>query len=298
MWSPLHGFSRDPVDASRVPAAQLDSEDPRAAIEAITAFARRGDFEAVPRLAQILAAHDDNFVWYAGTTLLGLLAPWEMLQTWSKRFDDPSDRDARFHVSDALHLSCGAWAVEPLIAMVRATSHWEQDTPLYHLGRALSGLLDRPGENTVDDDLEHTVVVREDEWDQPTESLDLHMQDVSPDRHAYAVRNPAWDRHVQTRAEQLRRDFPDVAVRRGGPVDLGAMARRLLAQTKYGRLSSGERILFEAFTGIDCSGFYGGENRLLRPQVVQEVIGAFLNSDAPGRFRPGVRYFFGHEVPT
>lgn len=52
---------------------------------------------------------------------------------------------------------------------------------------------------------------------------------------------------------------------------------------------------FEAATGIDCRGFYA--DRVFRPLTAASIVEGFLHSDAPGRFVPGVRYFFGRKIP-
>lgn len=55
------------------------------------------------------------------------------------------------------------------------------------------------------------------------------------------------------------------------------------------------RSRFEESTGIDCSDFY--VNTDFQPLTAAARIEAWLDSDAPKRFEPGERYFFGHRIP-
>lgn len=52
---------------------------------------------------------------------------------------------------------------------------------------------------------------------------------------------------------------------------------------------------FEAATGINCSSFFkNGEYQPLTAAAMAEI---WLESDAPSKFVPGERYFFGHRIP-
>ena len=78
-----------------------------------------------------------------------------------------------------------------------------------------------------------------------------------------------------------------------------------IAKTLYERLTSEddttgriyrEKMLFEASTGVDCSGFFDKDSTLqyLPATAIMET---FLESDDLNRFQPGQRYFFGHPIP-
>lgn len=55
------------------------------------------------------------------------------------------------------------------------------------------------------------------------------------------------------------------------------------------------RVVFEAYTGIDCSHFYV-EHRLQK-LAAAATLEDFLESGAAERFEPGIRYFFGQPIP-
>ncbi|QRK07334.1 hypothetical protein JQX13_46090 [Archangium violaceum] len=52
---------------------------------------------------------------------------------------------------------------------------------------------------------------------------------------------------------------------------------------------------FEASTGIDCHDMY--VDKVFQPLAAARIAEAFLNSPEAARYKEGVRYFFGHEIP-
>jgi len=98
----------------------------------------------------------------------------------------------------------------------------------------------------------------------------------------------------------------DTVVRELGSVDLYVYkgrifsvidaARYILDCIRGARFSSGMRRKFEACTGIDCSGFYKGGR--FQPLSAAAILETFLASDTAARYENGVRYFFGHRIPT
>jgi hypothetical protein len=91
----------------------------------------------------------------------------------------------------------------------------------------------------------------------------------------------------------------DAYVWRGEPTSVAAMARALLDKASATTPAPGAIIVlrhrFEAATGIDCRGFFYAMRP--RPKQIQRVVEAFLDSDAPSRYLPGTRYFFGKPIP-
>lgn len=85
----------------------------------------------------------------------------------------------------------------------------------------------------------------------------------------------------------------------GGPFSVRRLAERyleLLGDSRYETMMQPYlRQRFEACTGIDCSDFY--EDTDLKPLTAAARLEAWLDSDAPNRFEPGERYFFGHKIP-
>ncbi|WP_143140851.1 hypothetical protein [Nannocystis exedens] len=86
----------------------------------------------------------------------------------------------------------------------------------------------------------------------------------------------------------------------GGPFSVRRVAERfleLLGTSSYENMMKPYlRQRFEASTGIDCSDFFE-KNGDLKPLTAAARLEAWLASDAPDRFEPGERYFFGHKIP-
>ncbi|MBZ5709306.1 hypothetical protein [Nannocystis pusilla] len=86
----------------------------------------------------------------------------------------------------------------------------------------------------------------------------------------------------------------------GGPFSVRRVAERflqMLGTSSYENMMKPYlRQRFEACTGIDCSDFFE-TNGDLKPLTAAARLEAWLESDAPDRFEPGERYFFGHKIP-
>lgn len=86
----------------------------------------------------------------------------------------------------------------------------------------------------------------------------------------------------------------------GGPFSVRRVAERfleLLGNSRYENMMTPYlRQRFEACTGIDCSDFFA-PNGDLKPLTAAARLEAWLESDAPDRFEPGERYFFGRKIP-
>jgi hypothetical protein len=91
---------------------------------------------------------------------------------------------------------------------------------------------------------------------------------------------------------------PEAYVWRGEPMSVPAVARALLdaaADSPVVGAIVPLRHRLEAMTGIDCRNFLYAMRP--RPKQIQRVVEAFLDSDAPSRYLPGTRYFFGKPIP-
>ncbi|HYJ09066.1 MAG TPA: hypothetical protein VEX18_08650 [Polyangiaceae bacterium] len=74
------------------------------------------------------------------------------------------------------------------------------------------------------------------------------------------------------------------------------LAKVALTAVRSGRMDNDQRRRFEAATGIDCSSFY--KKGRLQPLTAAATLEAFLHEEAEApRFKPGVRYFWGHPIP-
>ncbi len=115
-----------------------------------------------------------------------------------------------------------------------------------------------------------------------------------PDREGYTSQ-------VRARLAEVAASLPSLgtAVAEGSELDVRAVAtrlhRRLLAGESSDARMEWERMLVEASTGADFTGFYqdASLDRLAALAILEDV----LHSDALRDLLPGRRYFFGHPVP-
>jgi hypothetical protein len=73
------------------------------------------------------------------------------------------------------------------------------------------------------------------------------------------------------------------------------VAQQLLESSRQPHFRTFYRRKFEAMTGIDCSKFY--VERIFQPMSAAAIVEAFLESADSVKYKPGVRYFFGHRIP-
>jgi hypothetical protein len=88
----------------------------------------------------------------------------------------------------------------------------------------------------------------------------------------------------------------DAVVFRGDIIEIRNMCQRVLDDLGHERRFSEEmRHKFEAFTGVNCSGFY--EDETLKPLKASAIIEEFLDNLDADKYQKGCRYFFGHRIP-
>jgi hypothetical protein len=90
----------------------------------------------------------------------------------------------------------------------------------------------------------------------------------------------------------------DVPILHGELFSVHSVAERLLENLTKRAASEimEQRAIFEASTGIDCHQFY--ENRHLQPIAATAIVKRFIESADAKKYKPGCRYFFGHEIPN
>lgn len=111
-----------------------------------------------------------------------------------------------------------------------------------------------------------------------------------------------WEAMVLSRHSTLERRLgaPDLPVRHGEIFSVSRLARRMLERLPFDHETAvfhyKARRLFEANTGTDCTPFYrGGQFQALQAARILE---RFLAGPDARRYEDGVRYFFGHRIPT
>jgi hypothetical protein len=261
----------------------LHSADEWEVLAGILLSCHIGHFDPLARIPELLRQNDSFQFWKAATELLGYAGSWRLIKRFFEGYiDELDDRGVQYFLPIALANSCGLWAVEPLLA-IHAKAVEEE--PRYQIQRHLSYLLETENGPIWMGADEKTVVV---------ESEDLDVRTIV-DFEGYA-------RDVRAVRDTILQSVGslDTPVYEGQVLDIARTAEVL-----YERLTSKddtidriyrEEMLFEASTGVDCSAFFDKDN-ILQYLPAAAIMETFLESDAPARFEPGQRYFFGHPIP-
>lgn len=144
---------------------------------------------------------------------------------------------------------------------------------------------------------------------QPAEGLPAYLSTMLESEFGAAADYPredsleafvAYEKGVRALYENRLKELggPKAYALFGGLFSVRRLAERyleLLGDSRYELMMQPYlRQRFEACTGIDCSDFY--EKSEFRPLTAAARLEAWLESDAPDRFEPGERYFFGHRI--
>jgi hypothetical protein len=88
-----------------------------------------------------------------------------------------------------------------------------------------------------------------------------------------------------------------MAFLKGRALSLVDLASRMLDDLGSGFVGgfAHYRVMFEAYTGLDCSHFY--QEHHLRNLSAAATLEDFRENYDAAQYEPGVRYFFGHRIP-
>lgn len=271
--------------------AHLASDDPWTVLGCALLRAQQGTLDAVSALPGLMARNDEALVWNGCIELIGFAGRQSFVFDTAKRFlSHPEDDGVQWYVSTMMLNACSLRAVEPLLTLHGAAT---DDHARLHVEHCLSTLLE-DGWGEVRDGPEERKVADPD-YPEPFTQYQTVL-----DRIGYANKVRAVAAEVARRLAH-----PDQPVTAGKPFDLHALTLALYEHIRSGAAHSKwmewARMCFEAFTGIDCSGFYidgsgSYANGLQRPAAMA-VLENFLGSGDAARFEIGSRYFFGHRVP-
>ena len=264
-------------------SAFLRSSDEWEILSGVLIACQSGDFSELDRIPKLLRLNDSFLFWKAAMELVGFAGSWRFIQHLFNGYaEQVHDGGNQYFLSIALGNSSGLWAVEPLLTLHDAAI---KEEPRYQIEGELSFLLEEDTGPIFAGADETTAVSDDDEMEVST-AIDF-------EGYAKDVRN-ARDEIIKSIGSN------ELPVFEATILDINATARKL-----YQRLTSGEdnswgrlyreQMLFEASTGVDCSGFYDKEHRL-QPLAAAAIMESFLESDQGGRFQPGCRYFFGHLI--
>jgi hypothetical protein len=277
-----------PIPSDLASDRYLQAADPEDVICSVLAYAQRGQFAPCSRLIDLLGEHEDADIWGSCSTLLSFAAPRSTLQQFvplAKRLRIELGTDAPLQwAGETLAGAHEAWVVPAVLRLFEQIQSYDQfmSLPVY-----LSLLLE-PEPAEIDAGPRQLRDPGEPDWYDPPPAWNI----------------PEYVRMVERRHAELVATLPIPAqscVFEGELLTLRRVAIRMLDRINHNpddRLRIEQaRMLLEAYTGEDFSGFYvEGRHRLL-PLRASARLEAFLQSDTPERFSPGVRYFFGHCIP-
>ncbi|RWC46273.1 MAG: hypothetical protein EOS28_03410 [Mesorhizobium sp.] len=234
---------------------------------AINLHCREGDFSKLTHVREILLRSQDSLIWYAGVNILGCAGGWtEVTDALSHLQKLQNEEWVRFHLSALIGLSCDIRAVPLLVKLysIGTNPHEDRDQTL----RELSYLLES------DDG-----AIFYSRHDQPTSEALAEQVD--------SIRSSVADGLI------------GMKVFEGRALDVVQLAKGMLAKLETEDAQS-ERfhrglLIFEAATGVNCTGLFNEKGRDRRLDAVA-VLEDFLDGDNTSRFVPGTRYFFGHPI--
>ena len=267
-WDGLgYALSAPPPLELLSPTALTDA-DPWIVFAAVLERAKLGHFDAMPRLLDLIVSTDDDVLWSYCADLIGDAGPRRLLESLAAPLGTRLfDADHPVH-QVAL---CGAFRQSMRLAGVpvmlevylRSTDRGETNVLKVLLSQLLEAELGPIGCFTgADEDFRALVV----------------------------------DRCAELRATLGSSQRPVLG---GALFSVESVARKLHAELTSGD-PNGVTVLrlrhhLEASTGLDCSGFYKDES--LQYLDATAIVEEFLK-DAPGRrYMPGLRYFYGHQIP-
>jgi hypothetical protein len=266
-----------------MPGAALLSSNPWDVLGAILIRAQRGDFSELHRIEALLRASDEWLFWYAATEFFSLATSWHRIVLLAESLRDRQEEEtAQYFLAILFGNACDLRAVEPLLNLHRQSN---SDDVRYEVERNLSHLLE-----PTNGPLWWGADEKEIELDEPDEEGRIRTLEVDKKGYATVIRKASAD---------LETALQTTIVFGAQPFAVGTLADRLNKRLMEAKLQSDriahERMILEASTGIDCSGFSDPAGKLMQLDAAA-ILAEILDSDL-SRFEPGQRYFFGHPIP-
>lgn len=269
-WNKLgYTFANSPPSELLLKSA-LEDPNPWISFTAILLRAQTGDFEATPKIVRCLRDTDSWVLARACSTLLGDAGPESLLRTLADEFHSELFSEEvlvyQLEIAHTFYYSRLLWTVPLMLEL-----HFR----------------------TVDDkDARIIPILLSDMLEADSGPIARGVQASSES----AYRNLVMDKY-NVLIDELGSE--NAMCYYGKAYSVKRLANRLyenlIAEHGNSILIAQERHLFEAETGISCSGFFkaGQLQRLYATTIVEE----FLDSGEADKYEPGVRYFFGHRIP-
>lgn len=283
-----HGFhwaSKPPTDVAA--NHNLFSDQPEPVIYAVLARAREGDFGCFQHLIRVMETHDSAWVWGVAQLLLSHAAPASLLRALPSSLQSPA-RDspawADVHAQWTLEIlgkSNHLWTAPVILELYRGIENkLEYSAACFMLSRLLEPewgpVFDGPQEIPPDPD--------EPDWYTP------------PKEYDFATYLELAEAKI---AEVSATIPPHLCVWGGRVLDLEDIAREAIVHIREPRepdITYTHRMVLEAYTGCDLTGFYADNGRLDTLAAIA-TLEQLLETANLEQYEPGVRYFFGRRVP-
>lgn len=235
---------------------------------AVSVLCQQGDFSHVERIHHIMMRNNETLIWNAGVNILGFTRGWESILNSVEFFRSRmNDFSVRYYMAILLGSACDIRAVTPLLDLYALCTNPDEDYD--QTLRELSFLLELEDREIFD--LRH--------------DLPSHQHLVELVRPYQLSVSDALEGNKVFEAQLY---------------DVVRLAERLVARLEAEDARSERfyrgRLVFEAATGVNCTGFFDDKFRLDR-LAAMGILEEFLESDQLNRFVPGQRYFFGRPIP-
>ncbi|WP_217442834.1 hypothetical protein [Myxococcus sp. CA033] len=287
MGDGLHFSMPPPQDVAAM--SHLASNDPWRVLSCALANLQQGRFDVSRRLVGLMHETRDAEVWNSCTLLISYAAPYSVireLEASSERLLEPRrSPNTRRYFCEVLASSAGVWGVPHLIRHYREMEDRdvkaEVETYLSQVLEAEPGPIWRGPQ----------VQWESNELPPPFEESTQKFMD----EEYLALLEKTFQQRVSS-----QKLYEQEALVEAGRLNIREVAQRLLARVCTSaypdRIDMG-RMVLESATGLDCRAFFDDSGRL-QNLTAAATIEEFLERGDADRYLPGVRYFFGHRIPS
>lgn len=272
--------------------AALGNPNPWIVLAAVVERAKRGDHSQVHLLSRYYEDHSTHRLAQVALMLTGDMGKESDLKLLARALSS-NDPLTRVYAAQGAALAGRAWLIPQMLEAWNAADTVEEHAMI---GARIADILEEPGGNLIG----YADIF-------PFKNVDKFLEENPSFRKAesqlriLAEGEAEFPRLVEIRyAEVLKQVKSDSAfLWRGSLWSMKIFIDQFLAELNQDVPLSllNFRHRFEAYTGIDCTGFFDLDGD---PNLVSMAAGVedFLESGAIGSYAPGQRYFFGHPIPN
>jgi hypothetical protein len=286
----IHGFHFDsPPPIDLLTPESLESTNPWVVLASVLEHAKSGDHSYAKHLSKFFHAKQPFALNRISLLLVGDIGDDTDLLLIAKAMES-NDEEVRLHAAKAAKLAGRLWLIPAML------SAWKQAYSLDDregIGYAISTLL----ESKLDAIADQASIYRLPN-EPPLNSSNL-LKEYWQNRVANDDTEELFPALVMEAYNRILEKLGTVRVTvwRGELFSVTEFAKEFLLKIQSG--STGDlftyRHKFEANTGLNCNDFFVD----IKPNLLsmQAKLEDFLITNPETKFKPGVRYFFGHRIP-